>query len=298
MRISAVINTFNEEINIKRCIDSLVNWVDEVIVVDMNSVDSTIEIAKKLGAKVFTHEQTGFVEPARNFAIEKAQGKWILIIDADEEIPQSLSAKILTLISGEHGKSFFRIPRKNIIFNKWIKYGRWWPDYQVRLFKKGHVSWFNEIHSIPLTYGVGVNLEANESNSIIHYNYNSVGQFINRLNRYTDVQVQELKEQQHEFKPVDVIRRPLNEFISRYLAGEGYKDGLHGFVLASLQAFSEFVLYLKLWEQTKFRQDNLSLREFNNQADQGYKDMRYWIKEESIKEEQSPLKRIVKRVID
>lgn len=297
MRISAVINTYNEEINIKRCIDSLNTWVDEVVVVDMNSSDSTRDIAKKLGAKVFIHENTGFVEPARNFALEKAQGTWILVVDADEEIPQSLSTKIITLISGEHGKSFFRIPRKNIIFNKWIEHARWWPDYQVRLFKKGHVSWFNQIHSVPLTEGEGVNLEPVEANAITHYNYQSISQFISRLNRYTDIQAYELFEQKYIFKPIDLLRRPLNEFIGRYLAGEGYKDGLHGFVLASFQAFSELVLYVKLWEHHKFIQSNLGIVEFSKYADEGYREVKYWLREESLKKEKSSFKRMVKRVL-
>ncbi len=298
MRISAVINTYNEEVNIKRCIDSLTHFTDEIVVVDMNSSDETVQVAKKLGVTVYTHPQTGFVEPARNFAIEKATGKWILIVDADEEISKTLSTKILTLISGEHGKSFFRIPRKNIIFNKWIKNGRWWPDYQVRLFKKGHVSWLNQIHSIPLTEGIGVNLEAVEDNAIIHYNYQSISQFVTRLNRYTDIQVKELVEQGYEFKAIDLIRRPSNEFIGRYLASQGYKDGLHGLTLSVLQAISEFILYVKLWENNKFSESDLSLDEFSQQSKKGYQEIQYWLKEEAINKEKSPLKRMVKRVIE
>lgn len=298
MNLSAVINTYNEETNIKRCIDSLSSWVDEIVVVDMNSSDSTREIAKRLGAKVFIHKNTGFVEPARNFAIEKASGKWILIVDSDEEIPPTLSKKIISLTSNEHSKSFFRIPRKNIIFNKWIEHGRWWPDYQVRLFKKGAVSWLSEIHSIPLTIGEGINLEPKGENAIIHYNYQSISQFVARLNRYTDVQSLELSKENYKFKAGDLVKKPLNEFIGRYLAGEGYKDGLHGFVLALLQGFSELILYIKLWEHQKFSEQSFNIGDFKKGVNDGFKDVRYWIKEETIKKEKSPLKKIIKRVIE
>ncbi len=210
MSISAVINTWNEERNIKRCIDSLAGWVDEIVVVDMSSEDSTREIARKLGASVFTHLPTGFVEPARNFAIEKASHEWILIVDADEVIPEKLADKLKNLATSSHGKSFFRIPRKNIIFGKWIQHARWWPDYQIRFFKKGSVNWIQEIHSIPVTQGEGVNVEERTDNAIIHYNYESISQFIYRMDRYTNIQARELFNEGLKPKLVDYIKNPFN----------------------------------------------------------------------------------------
>lgn len=297
MAVSAVINTWNEEKNIKRCIDSLTSWVDEIIIVDMQSTDATREIAEKLGAKVFIHPQIGFVEPARNFAIEKAIGEWIFVIDADEEIGTHLSSKIQTLTIGSHGKSFFRIPRKNIIFNKWIRHARWWPDLQIRLFKKGSVSWLNEIHSIPVTQGTGVDLEIKEENAIIHHNYSSVSQFLKRMDRYTSIQAKELLLIDYDVKVVDFFKKPFNEFIGRYLAGEGYRDGLHGFVVCLLQAISEFIVYLKIWENKAFDDRQLGIENFENEFNHLTSEVNYWIKEEKIKKEPSNFKKIVKRVI-
>lgn len=297
MAVSAVINTWNEEKNIKRCIDSLSSWVDEVVVVDMQSSDATREIAQKLGAKVFVHPRVGFVEPARNFAIEKAAGEWILVVDADEEIGSSLAVKIQNWTSGSHGKSFFRLPRKNIIFNKWIKYARWWPDLQIRLFKKGSVVWLNEIHSIPVTQGEGVDVEAKEDNAIIHYNYNTISQFLARMDRYTSIQAKELLSIDYQPKITDFFKKPLNEFISRYLAAKGYKDGLHGFAVCLLQAFSELILYLKVWEKRAFFEHKLDLVDFESQFDNLTTEVKYWIKEENIKKEPSDFKKLVKRVI-
>ena len=112
-RISAVINTFNEEKNIKRCIDSLKNFADEIVVVDMQSIDKTKEIAKSMGAKVFDCDYVGYVEPARNFAIKKAKNDWILILDADEELLPSLKLILKDRVD-KSNYNYFRIPRKNI----------------------------------------------------------------------------------------------------------------------------------------------------------------------------------------
>lgn len=297
MAVSAVINTWNEEKNIKRCLNSLVSWIDEIIVVDMNSQDKTCEIAQKMGAKVFLHPPKGFVEPARNFAISKTSGDWIVILDADEEIPELLAAKIQTLTSGSLNKSFFRIPRKNIIFGKWIKHARWWPDLQIRLFKKGKVTWLNEIHSIPVTEGEGVDFEIKEENAIKHYNYSSISQFITRVDRYTTIQAKELITENYNFRVTDLFKRPIGEFISRYLAEDGFKDGLHGFAVCVLQAFSELILYLKLWENTKFSEEKLDLNTFEAEKNLLSSELHYWIKEQKLKQEKNNLKRIVKRVI-
>ncbi len=297
MAVSAVINTWNEEVNIKRCLDSIISWVDEVIVVDMNSTDATREISQKMGAKVFIHPPTGFVEPARNFAIEKAGSEWILVVDADEEIGLVLSSKIQTLTTGNHGKSFFRIPRKNIIFGKWIRHARWWPDLQIRLFKKGTVTWLNEIHSIPVTVGEGVDLEIKPDNAITHYNYSSISQYITRMDRYTSIQSQEIRSLGLEFKISDLFKKPVGEFMSRYLVAEGYKDGLHGLVVSILQAFSEFIVYLKLWEKQQFKQHDFDLTTFESESSKISSEINYWVKEEKLKRETSDFKRIVKRVI-
>ncbi len=297
MPVSAVINVFNEEKNIKRCIDSISNWVDDIVVVDMSSTDSTVEIAQKLGARIFNHPHTGFVEPARNFAIEKASNEWVLIIDADEEIHQPLAQKIQSLTNDSHGKSFFRIPRKNIILGKWIRHSRWWPDLQIRLFKKGKVTWLNEIHSIPITYGIGVDLEVKPDNAIVHHNYNSISQFIMRMDRYTSIQANELQAEGYIFKFSDLVKKPFSEFISRYLAAEGYLDGVHGLGVCILQAISEFVLYTKLWEIKKFPESEIELQQVEEESGQILKEINYWIKEEKLKKDKNSLTRFVKRVI-
>jgi len=256
IKISAVINTYNEEKNIGRCLDSVKDFADEIVVVDMYSSDKTLEIAKKYGAKIYHHEYTRYVEPARNFAISKASDDWIFLIDADEELTPQL-AKSLKIVAENDGVGYVEIPRKNIIFGKWIEHSRWWPDYLIKFFKKGKIKFSNKIHVPPQTLGVGRRLEATEGNALIHHNFQSVAQFVDRLNRYTDIQAEELQRSGYNFDWKDLLIRPSNEFFSRFFAGEGYKDGLHGLVLAILQAFSELVVYLKVWEQNKFKGEDI-----------------------------------------
>ena len=117
IKISVVVNTWNEEKNMGRCLESVKEFAEEIVVCDMESTDKTVEIAKKLGAKVYSHKLTYYVEPARNFAVSKATGSWILVLDADEELSGSLTRK-LKVVAKEDKVDYVEIPRKNIIFGK------------------------------------------------------------------------------------------------------------------------------------------------------------------------------------
>ncbi|MBI2617162.1 glycosyltransferase family 2 protein [Candidatus Gottesmanbacteria bacterium] len=280
--ISAIVHTYNEEENIERCLASL-GFVDEVVVVDMGSTDKTLSIAEEFHAKIFHHPYTGFVEPARNFAIEKATGDWIFILDADEEVPKNLSKRILAVVSGNK-YDYVRIPRMNIIWGKWIKHTGWWPDYQIRLFRKGNVEWVDTIHGVPFTKGVGSDLEASEKVSIIHYNYLSLDQYLSRMNRYTTVVAKEMYMGNKRFSLKDLFDFPTQEFIRRFFVWEGYKDGLHGLALSLLQSFSELVTYLKLWELEGLKDHKYTVSEVHSLFTKEYKEKDYWFVTELLKE--------------
>lgn len=283
MSISLVVNTINEEKNIKQVLSSVKGLVDEIIVVDMESDDNTQKLAKKLGAKVFTHKRTHYVEPARNFAISKASGNWILILDADEEVTTELKSKLKNIVT-EDSADFVRIPRKNMIFGKWVRHARWWPDENIRFFKKGSVTWEDEIHSIPVTTGRGVTLEDKEELAIIHHHYDTIEQYLEKLNRYTTIQASELFKKKTEVHVSDFIKKPTGEFLSRYFAGEGYKDGLHGLVLSLLQAFSEVILYSKLWGLYGFKKTDISAKSISAVISEAQKDVNYWKAHSQVKE--------------
>ena len=275
-KVSVVINTLNEEENLPTAIASVRDFADEMIVVDMESSDGTVSLAKKLGAKVYSHQKVGYVEPARNFALSKAKGDWIFILDADEVLPKTLQKKLLAIIQTSKN-DYFRIPRKNFIFGKWIKHSRWWPDYNIRFFRKGHVSWNEVIHAVPMTSGRGADIPAKEVFAIIHNNYPTVEVYLGRMNRYTSIQAKTLIKEGYEFDWKDLIKKPLSEFLSRYFAGESYKDGLHGLALSALQAFSELTLYLKVWHAAKFKEENPSIEEIKSEVKKSEKELNWWI---------------------
>ena len=279
-KVSVVINTFNEERNIKRAIES-VKWTFEIIVCDMHSSDETSKIAKEFGAKVVTCKKLDYVEPARNYAISKAVGDWILILDADEEIPTELAKRLQEIAQNETKVNFVEIPRKNISFGKGLTATGWWPDNHIRFFKKGTVIWKNEIHSKPETRGVGLTLDSEEKWAIIHHNYQTIFQFIERMNRYTTVQAKEMKKSGYSFIWQDLFEKPINEFLSRYFANKGYKDGLHGLSLSLLQAFSFLVLYLKIWDMEGFKEESIEIEEFKIESKKVGNVFKHWVNEKN-----------------
>lgn len=274
-KISVVINTYNEEKKLSRALSSLKGFANEIVVVDMMSTDSTREIAKSYKARVFKHKKIGFVEPARNFAISKAKYDWVLILDADEVIPETLKTHLKSETKDTNA-SYFRIPRRNIIFGKWIKHTGWWPDYNIRFFKKGTVSWNEIIHSVPVTTGMGADLPARQEFAIKHTHYSSIEEYITRMNRYTTIQARELNKEGKMFNWTDIFRKPFAEFLTRYFAQEGYKDGLHGLSLSLLQAFSELTLYAKLWQKQKFKKRKISLEEAEEMFGETSSDLGWW----------------------
>ncbi len=292
-KISVVINTFNEEKNIERAIKS-VSWADEILVCDMYSDDNTAVIAKKLGAKILFHKRVGFVEPARNFVISKAEGAWVLVLDADEEIPDSLKDKIKEIISKESVLTHVEIPRLNIIFGKTMKAAMWWPDYNIRLFKKSAVTWSNKIHSKPKTEGQGLRLSELERFAIIHHHYETISQFLTRLDRYTTIQAKELKESGYEFDWIDLFSKPLGEFLSRFFANRGFDDGLHGLALSLLQAFSHLVMYLKVWELKDFPDKSINFSELKKESEKNGAEIEHWLKYGNLSK--NKLKRIIQKI--
>lgn len=276
-KISVVINTLNEEENIKRAIDSVATIADEIVLCDMYSTDKTVEIAKKLGAKIFYHKNIGFVEPARNFAVSKAEGDWVLVLDADEEISAKLSEHLKKIVE-LNNCDFVNIPRKNIIFGKWMHASMWWPDPLIRFFRKGTVIWSDEIHRPPTTKGVEFNLPFEQDLAITHYNYKSISEFLLRMDRYSTIQAEEIFDKGEKFNWRDLVTKPLNEFLSRFFAHRGFEDGVHGLALALLQSFSFLIVYLKLWELEKFKEEKLAVKEVEDLAKKSGKEINYWFR--------------------
>lgn len=259
--ISAVINVRNEAEHLDICLKSIKGFADEIIVVDMKSTDDSVKIAKKYGSKIFSYKPMKFVEPARNYALSKATGKWILLLDPDEYLSKTLK-KEFKKITTRSDVEFVKVPRQNFVFGKWIRHANCWPDYLIRFFKKGAVTWQNEIHSQPVTKGNSLTLLDSEKLAIKHNNYQNVNQFILRAIRYSSIQADELNAKDYKIKVSDFILKPIQEFNSRFFYGQGYKDGLHGLIFCLLQGFAIALIYIKLWEKQGATDKQLTYESF------------------------------------
>lgn len=279
--LSVVISAYNEEKALGRCLASVRRLADEIIVVDNESQDKTVAVAKKFTDKVYSQKNILMLNTNKNYGFAKANGDWILNLDADEEIPAELAEEIKKVIASHPVENGFWIKRKNIIFGKWITHGLWWPDKQIRLFARGKGK-FPCVHIHEYIAVEGRIGELAEPYS--HYNYESVDEYLRAIVRTSSSEALTLKEMGHEFVWYDAIRFPLSDFLKIYFAQEGYKDGLHGLVLALFQAFYSFVTFVKFWEMHKFSERDVSTDSVIHEMERQGKDTRYWMLSARIKE--------------
>jgi glycosyltransferase involved in cell wall biosynthesis len=271
-KLSVLIHTKNVAATLEKTLKS-VKFADEIVVVDMESTDETLKIAKKHDCKIFHHEDVGYADPARNFAISKASFNWILVVDADEAISPDLKEIILKTINKKDGAEIYHLPRKNFVFNKWIKKTGWWPDYQPRLFKKGTVSWQIGVHRLPDMTGTQEKFPAEEKYAIEHANYTDVKHFIEKLNHYTSIQAKE-RSPKDDFTATELFEIFANEFSKRSLMMNGFEEGLHGSSLSFLQAMYEGVIYLKQWGEKGYKETKQE--DFGAILNKMQKIWRYW----------------------
>ncbi len=291
--ISVVISAYNAQDCLARTLAS-VGWADEIILVDNESNDSTIEIAKRFKAKIFSKKNLAMLNVNKNFGFTKASSDWILSLDSDEEIPDSLAREIRNAIKTSDLLGYW-MPRKNIIFGKWIRHGLWWPDKQLRLFRRGYGKFpCVHVHEYLTVDGKTGDL----SEPFIHYNYSSIGQFLYKMDAiYTESEVQKLESSGYRISWMDALRFPVSDFVKIFFAQRGFKDGLHGLVLALLQSFYSFIVFTKLWERAKFVDIELSLPYVTRELHERGKELAYWIKTAEIEEEGNPITRGWKRLV-
>jgi len=292
-KISVVISAHNEEKNIEDCLKSAQELAYEIIVVDNSSTDKTGEIARKYTKKVFEQKNDPKnIDLQKNLGFSKATGDWILSLDADERITPELAAEIRSRIKDLRSKvQGFELPRKNIIFGKWIEHTGWYPDYQLRLFRKGKGKYMSsKVHE-----QIIVDAETDRLSSPIHHeNYQSINQFLNRMIIYTDSEANALIKNGYEFNYLDSIRMPFQEFLRRFFSEEGYKDGLHGLVLSLLMAFYHLIIFVKAWEKRKFIETEENILEgFSPESKKIHEEFSHWISRAKEKETKNPIKKIL-----
>ncbi|RKX17317.1 MAG: glycosyltransferase family 2 protein [Candidatus Zixiibacteriota bacterium] len=239
--LSAVVITRNEEANIKRCLLSL-QIADEIIVVDSGSTDRTIEIAENLGAKVYVKEWAGYGF-AKKEGVSKAFGKWIISLDADEELSPELAKEISTAVLSETGDSGFYIKRKTNFLGRWIYHCGWYPDYILRLFKKEDGD-FNEsvVHEKVILNGRVGYLKA----EILHYSYNTIEHYFEKFATYTTLGAEQAYKSGKKSRWFHIVFKPPVSFIKHYFIKLGFLDGLEGFIISAFSAMAVMVKYSKL----------------------------------------------------
>ena len=254
IKISAVINTRNEEHNIRYCLETL-KWCDEIIVVDMESEDKTIEIVRRYTDKIYNHEKILAFDIARQFAVEKASGDWILLIDADEMVPKSLSKRLMSIAANDEADIVY-MPFKTYIMGAWIKHTGWWPEYHPRFFKCGAITFVETVHAYMNESPTAkkIYLPPEETCSIQHFNYPDCEHFITKLNRYTTIEAMHMYEQGKHFSLFRMLVAGFRGFQVRYISQKGFKDGYRGFFLSLMMGFYRTLNYIKLWEYWQNRE--------------------------------------------
>ena len=244
IKISCVIITYNEELNIARCLQSIQNIVDEIIVVDSYSQDETVAIAGKMGAKVFYKKFLGFGEQ-KAFAIDKASNDWILSIDADEVLSEELRQSVLKIKDGPQFDGY----SLNILTNycgKWIRHCGWYPQHKLRLLNKtkGRIN-LNKVHegfemanhNAPLGFLKG---------DLLHYSYNTISEHSRKIQLYTELAAKTTSEKGTSIPLLKIIFGPSWTFFYHYIIRKGFMDGYWGYVLCKNISYESFIKYIKI----------------------------------------------------
>lgn len=252
--LSAVVHTYNEAHNIQACIESL-HFADEIVVVDNESTDNTVALAKAAGARIEHFKgYHGYPEPARVYGLTCLTGEWVVILDADERVTPELADEIKNSIGQDDSTAGYLVPIKNYHFGRWLKHGNLYPDRHLRLFKR-QLGGYPEVG---LHRGIVVNGPVKElMQPIEHYSYRDIAHYFQKLNTYTTVEAKRLLDNHHRPTGYDMLIKPWHRFFKAYFFQGGFKDGLPGWLYHSFSAFYVLVTELKVWEHYQQQGESL-----------------------------------------
>lgn len=246
-KISVVINTYNADKFLRQCLDA-VRTFDEIVICDMESTDTTLDIAKEYGCKIVTFPKGNCVsaEPARTFAIQSASYPWVLVIDADEIVTPDLHKYLYDHIAVEDAEEALWIPRKNYFMGQFMH--AFYPDYLLRFFIKEGTVWPPEVHTFPIVKGRHKKLPRNRKElAFVHLANDSVFDCIRKINQYTQNEVE--KKATKNYGVGALLWRPFFRFFKAYVLKKGFLDGKAGFVNALIQGVYQIVAVSKIIEK-------------------------------------------------
>ena len=243
--VSVYVLTTNNRRTIERCLKSL-SWAEELVVVDSFSQDGTYEICKPYTDKVFQRKWTGHRDQYQ-YAADLTTRDWIMFVDADEEIPPELSEEIRTELNGRaKDLDGYFVYRRTYYLGRWIRYGGWYPDGEIRLYRRDKGRWEGGLHAKLVVDGkVGV-----LKNQYFHYTYGNISDQIQTIDKYSNIAAVDLFQSGEKFSLFKLLFHPPFRFIKEYLFKSGFWDGLPGFVIIVSTMFYVFIKYAKLWELT------------------------------------------------
>jgi glycosyltransferase involved in cell wall biosynthesis len=241
VKISATIITRNEQDNLPRALKSLGCCCDEIVIVDSGSTDSTVEVARRLGARVIEREWTGYANQ-KNFAAGAAGHDWILALDADEALSEELQREIDQLKQQNAGPDGYDFPRLAQYRGKWIRHSGWYPDRKVRLYDRRKGRWVGDyVHESVRVEGRVGQLQGD----LLHYTCPTFSRHVETVNRYTTLAAQEMAAQGRHVSLPSLLLAPPWAFVRSYLVQRGFLDGREGFLIAAMAAFYVFAKYAK-----------------------------------------------------
>jgi len=242
--LTVTVITWNEEERLRPCLESTA-WAQEIVVVDAESTDKTVQVAREFTDRVWIRPWPGF-SLQKNFALDQATGEWILSLDADERVTGELRDEIERVIRDDGPADGYMIPRKNFFWEAWVRHGRLYPDYQLRLFRRGRGRFVEQaVHESVAVDGRVARLEA----PLVHRSYRSLEEFVQRSDRYSTLAAEELLRRGKRVMLWELVLRPLWRFLSMYLLHGGFLDGWRGLVLAALYSHYVFLRTAKVWER-------------------------------------------------
>lgn len=247
MTITVLIPCFNSEKTIRATLES-VKWADEILAVDSFSTDKTLETLKEYGVRILQHEYLNSAKQ-KNWAIPQCSHDWILIMDTDEILETGMKEEIQDILQkNDPNIQAYKIPRKNFVYGKWIKYSGLYPDYQTRLFRNGKAVYQErEVHAHMIVKGNIRTL----GHHFLHNGFKGLQDWLLKTERYTRYEADELMKNKHSFSYIRLLIYPPVIFFRNYFIYLGFLEGYRGLLLATLDSFYYFLVYAKLYELTR-----------------------------------------------
>jgi len=245
-RVTVTVITKNEADALADALRS-VSWADEIIVIDAESTDETVTIARQFTDRVYVRRWTGYIDQ-KNHAAQLATNDWILSIDADERVPAPLAEEIRTVLAAEPAAAGYRVPRVSWYFGRWMRTTDMYPDYQLRLYDRRRARWQGKyVHESVRADGPVAYLK----HDLQHYPYRDLSEHLIRMDRYTTLAARQMHEQGQRATALGLLIHPRLAFLRNYVLKGGFRDGKAGLVISLVNSHYVFLKLAKLWEMQK-----------------------------------------------